>query len=206
MTHSLNKLTGETQSRLLDLLRRAPRTITELSLELKVTDNAVRTHIAALERDGLVEQAGTERSTGGKPARRYGLTTAGEELFPKAYALALQGLVEEIARTEGWAKAVTLLKGVGARVAATTHPNGDRAHRVSAAASALRDLGAEIDVAPTPKGWVLQGHACPLSAVTAGRPEVCSLVTSLVAEITGSPVTERCAHGPHPKCCFEVEA
>ena len=39
-----------------------------------LTDNAVRTHVAALERDGLVEPVGTQRDTGGKPARVYALT------------------------------------------------------------------------------------------------------------------------------------
>jgi predicted ArsR family transcriptional regulator len=142
----LNTLAGETQVKLLHLLRRAPRTITELSLELGLTDNAIRTHIAALTRDGLVELVGTQRDTGGKPARQYGLTGVGGELFPKAYAVALGGLVDEIVRVEGQERAIALLQGVGSRVAQGVPPAADLAGRVTAAANTLRDLGADIDV------------------------------------------------------------
>lgn len=206
MTTPLNRLTGETQSKMLDLFRRAPRTINELAAALGLTDNAVRTHVAALARDGLIEQVGTERETGGKPARRYGLTQGGGELFPKAYALALEGLVEEIAKADGWPKAEALLQAVGARVAAGAAAKGELPARVAAAADALRRLGADLDLQQLPNGWRLQGYACPLSAVTAVHPQACGLVTAIVAEITGRPVTEKCAHGPAPRCCFEVAA
>ena len=96
MANWLDKLLGETQVRLLRLLRRSRQTITGLSEQLRLTDNAVRTHIAALRRDGLVEDVGAQRDTGGKPARVYGLTRDGEELFPKAYAPVLSLLVEEL--------------------------------------------------------------------------------------------------------------
>ena len=115
MTNWVERLTGETTSKLLSLLRRSRLTITALADALHLTDNAVRTHIAALERDGIVEHVGTQRETGGKPARVYALTGEGEELFPKAYALVLGGLVEEIARADGWERATALLRAVGQR-------------------------------------------------------------------------------------------
>ena len=99
MTNWVERLVGETQARVLHLLRRSRRTINDLSESLGLTDNAVRTHVAALSRDGIIEPVGTQRDTGGKPARLYALTEAGEELFPKAYAMVLAGLVEEIALT-----------------------------------------------------------------------------------------------------------
>src|SRR5437867_11786785 len=127
MTNWLERLIGETQVRLLGLLRRSRHTITSLAEALGLTDNAVRMHIAALHRDGIVEQVGTQRDTGGKPARLYGLTCDGEELFPKAYALVLAKLVEEIVRTQGRARAIELLRAVGAQAAAAAragaHPH-----------------------------------------------------------------------------------
>src|SRR5687768_13739964 len=97
----LQLLAGDTRAQLLHLLRRSRHTITTLAATMRLTDNAVRTHVAALQRDGLVDDVGSERDTGGKPARVYALTPAGEELFPKAYALVLGGLVEEIAGNDG---------------------------------------------------------------------------------------------------------
>lgn len=206
MPDIVNTLAGETQSKLLGLLRRAPRTIGELSRTLQLTDNAIRTHIGALSRDGLVEEAGAQRDTGGKPARLYTLSRKGEELFPKAYAAALNGLVEEIARTEGWDRAVELLQRVGAKAAAGIPTGGTLETRVDAALATLRGLGADIEGLKSDSGWILQGYACPLSKVTAEHPQVCQLVTSLVAEITGRPVTECCERGTRPRCRFEVGA
>src|SRR5512145_2525965 len=122
MTSRLERLLGETQIRMLGLLRRSRQSITALADALDLTDNAVRMHIATLHRDGIVEQVGTERDTGGKPARLYGLTREGEELFPKAYALVLGKLLEEIVRTHGRERAVKLLRAVGAQVAAGARP------------------------------------------------------------------------------------
>ena len=204
MVSALKELTGETQSKILDLLRRAPRTITELASALELTDNAVRTHVGALTRDGLVEEVGSDRSTGGKPARRYGLTLEGEELYPKAYALALEAVLGELARQEGWPGTEDLLRAVGARLGAAGPATGDLPSRVRAAATALRELGADLEVQPQGTGWALQGHACPLSAVTSKHPQACTLVTAMVGQIVGRPVAERCAHGPRPRCRFEV--
>src|SRR5687768_9921707 len=87
------ELLGATRTRLLELLRRSRRSINELAAAVGISDNAVRTHLSALQRDGLVEPAGTERSTGGKPAQLYEITPDAEELFPKAYGWTLGGLL-----------------------------------------------------------------------------------------------------------------
>jgi predicted ArsR family transcriptional regulator len=204
MANWLERLIGETQVRLLGLLRRSRHTITSLADALGLTDNAVRMHIAALHRDGIVEQVGTLRDTGGKPARLYGLTSQGAELFPKAYALVLGKLIEEIVRTHGRDRAIKLLRAVGAQVAAGTPRGTNLKRRMDAAALVFRDLGADADVEKTADGWRLHGYGCPLSAVTAGHPELCELGKALVEEVVGEPVTECCERGEHPRCGFEI--
>jgi predicted ArsR family transcriptional regulator len=204
MSNWLQRFVGETQVEMLRLLRRSRQTITSLADTLRLTDNAVRTHVAALEREGVVEHVGTQRDTGGKPARIYDLTSEGEELFPKAYALVLGSLVEEIARSEGEGRAVELLRAVGRRVGAGVPASDGTEARAKAAAAALRSLGGDLEVTAADGGWRLKGYGCPLSAVTAGRPEVCALAQALVEEITGRPVTECCDRGARPRCGFQV--
>jgi predicted ArsR family transcriptional regulator len=201
-----DNLAGETRSALLRLLRRSRQTITSLADALGLTDNAVRTHVAALERDGIVRHVGIHRETGGKPARVYALTAEGEELFPKAYGLVLGGLVDEIARADGRDRAVELLRAAGRRLASAAAfvPPGDPEARVAAAAAALRGLGADVELHRTEDGWQLQGYACPLSAVTAGHPEVCELARALVEEISGRPVLECCDRTERPRCGFRI--
>jgi predicted ArsR family transcriptional regulator len=206
MANWLELLSGETRSRLLSLLRRSPQTITALSQTLKLTDNAVRTHIAALERDGIVKHLGTQRDTGGKPARLYSLTKEGEELFPKAYALVLGSLVEEITREDGEAHTVELLRAVGERMATKGPASKAGSDRVEKAAEALRALGGDIEVRHSGSVWRLQGHACPFSAVTTKHAEVCALAQAVVATIVGQPVRECCDRGERPRCAFEIEA
>ncbi|MFL5666689.1 MAG: ArsR family transcriptional regulator, partial [Ktedonobacteraceae bacterium] len=47
-----------TRGHIITLLRRAGHTVDELARALQLTDNAVRSHLATLERDGLVRQSG----------------------------------------------------------------------------------------------------------------------------------------------------
>ena len=204
MTNWLERLIGGTQAKLLRLLRRPDQTVNGLAQALGVTDNAVRGHLAALGRDGLVQQVGTQRDTGGKPARVYALTSDGEELFPKAYAVVLGALVEESAKRDGWDHTVDLLRAVGEQVAEGIADSPDADGRVAAAAEALRGLGGDVEVQREKDGWRLQGYGCPLSAVTAHRPEVCALAKALVEDITSLPVTECCDRSGNPRCAFLI--
>ena len=205
MTNRLEQLTGETQAKLLALLRRSGQTVTTLAKALSLTDNGVRTHIAALRRDGFVEDVGAERDTGGKPARLYGITAAGEELFPKAYAAVLQQLIEESLRRVGHHRTIGMLRAIGARLGAGTRRDTVK-QRVEAAAAALRGLGSDVEIRRTKNGWQLRAHGCPLAAVSAATPEVCELGKALVEEITGASVTECCerGEGENPRCAFAI--
>jgi predicted ArsR family transcriptional regulator len=204
MTNWLERLVGNTQARMVVLLRRSHQTISGLAQSLGLTDNAVRTHVAALGRDGIVESVGQTRVDIGKPARIYGLTRDGEELFPKAYALVLGELVDEVSRSDGPDRALALLRAVGARAAKSARPAATDDERVEAAADVLRGLGGDLDVSRSDGGWRLQGYGCPLSAVTATHPQVCELARTIVQDVTGRAVRECCDRGDRPRCSFQV--
>jgi predicted ArsR family transcriptional regulator len=205
MTYWLERLTGETRAQLLGLLRRSRQTITTLAHALGVTDNAVRSHMAGLERDGLVKQVSVQRETGGKPARVYALTPKGEELFPKGYALVLGELVEEIGKLDGPEHAMALLRAVGKRLGSSAAAPQDRDGRIAMAAEALRGLGGDVEIQRSEHGYVLQGYGCPLSSVTAKHPQVCGLAQALVEEITGEAVIEECDQSDRPRCRLRLE-
>lgn len=211
LTNWMERLVGGTRARLLVLLRRSTQTVGDLAAAVGISDNAVRSHISALQRDGVVEEAGVERSTGGKPAQLYALTREGEELFPKAYALVLGELVRLLEEQEGRDGAVALLREVGKRAAAAgagagAGADGAAESRVVAAADALRELGGDLEVQPTDSGWRLRGYGCPLSGVVGRHPELCALVQAIVEEVTGLPVTECCEREGRPHCAFHVSA
>lgn len=216
----LDTLTGDTRGRLLRLVRGGPRSISELAAALGISENAVRGHVAAAERDGLVRQAGVQRSTGGKPARLYELAPGAEELFPKAYALVLTELVRTLRQEESEEAALELLRRVGRRLgarAASADGDGspgegadsdDSGHSGSAgavaAARVLESLGGAVDVTQEAHGWTVRSAGCPLSRVVAADPAVCALAEALVAEVSGRPVRERCDRSRRPRCAFDV--
>src|SRR5947208_4517253 len=78
------RLFKSTRGKILDLLRTRERTVNELAAELRLTDNAVRAHLASLERDRLVSQSGMKPGVR-KPHATYALGPEAEQLFPKAY-------------------------------------------------------------------------------------------------------------------------
>src|SRR5436190_23983183 len=91
--HKNQRFLASTRGRIITLLRKSSRTVDELAQALGLTDNAVRAHLAALERDGLVQQH-SERRGSGKPSSVYDLASAAEDLFPKSYDQLLYQLLE----------------------------------------------------------------------------------------------------------------
>jgi predicted ArsR family transcriptional regulator len=203
MTNWFDRLIGGTRGQLLVLLRRAERSINELADALGISDNAVRMHVASLQRDGMVETAGVERDTGGKPAQRYQITPAAEELFPKAYAVVFGELVRVLEEEQGTESVERLLRKVGARAAGGAGV-GDEEARVERAAAVLRSMGGDVEVERTETGWRIRGHGCPLSGVTGENETVCAVGEAVVGEVTGLRVSECCQRGDRPRCAFEI--
>jgi predicted ArsR family transcriptional regulator len=203
---------GTTRGRIVALLRRASRTVNELAETLELTDNAVRAHIATLERDGLVEQVGTRRGTARKPNHAYDLTPeAAERLFPKAYAPVLQETLTVLREWLPAAEREALLREVGRRLAAP-HTTGldalSRQERLDRTVTLLAELGGQAESGPaaTDGPVPIEGRSCPLSGVVAaGYPEVCVVAEALVASLMGEPASERCDRdGAAPRCRFLV--
>jgi DNA-binding transcriptional ArsR family regulator len=129
-----------TRGRIITLLRRSSRTVDELAQALDLTHTAVRAHLAALERDGLVHQH-SERRGGKKPSAVYELAPAAEELFPKSYGQLLDQLLDVLQGRMTPEEVETLLREVGRRMAAQWKlPPAERRVRLEAAVNVFQDL------------------------------------------------------------------
>lgn len=193
----------------MELLRVSPRTVDELAVNLRVTDNAIRPHLAALEREGLARQAGSRRGEGaGKPATIYELHSDAEPLLSRAYAPVLGALLEVIGDELDPRTAKRLLRETGKRLAAASGgaAAGDLQARARAAAAVLTALGGEVVVERKQGTLTLRGAACPLASAVSRNPHVCHAVESLVAEISGAKARECCDRSQRPRCCFELTA
>ena len=186
--------------RIVALLRLDDRTVTELARELAVSTNAVRSHLALLERDGVVDQGGVRREYVGKPARIYRLSTAGEELFARAYAPMLLAFLDLLGEWDGADGLTEVLGAVGARLGAGSAGAGP-----AAAAAALRALDADVTSDREDGQVMLVMSGCPLAAVVAGRPGMCGLMTAFVSGAAGRAASERCDRASaRPRCRFAL--
>lgn len=194
---------SSTRGRLIALLRRDSRTVDELAQELDLTDNAVRAHLATLERDGLVRQHGVRRGGGsGKPAYSYELTPEADQLFPKPYAAVLGEFFGAIESSMAPDQREALLRDVGRRLAGDVSHSADDPHsRLEVAVSALNQLGGLAELEEQENILSIQSYSCPLAAVVPNHPEVCHLAEAFVSAVSGLPIHERCDHDQTPPHC-----
>src|SRR3954447_2085215 len=106
-----------TRGRIVGLLRGEPRTVNDLAAALGLTDNAVRSHLATLERDGLARPC-APRPGFRKPNLTYELTPAAGQLFPKPYAAILSQLLAVLGERLPAGEVEATLREVGHRLAA----------------------------------------------------------------------------------------
>jgi predicted ArsR family transcriptional regulator len=194
-----------TRGQIVTLLRTAPCTVEELAGKLNLTDNAVRSHLATLERDGLVRQSGLRRGPR-KPHFTYVLTEEADRLFPKAYDALLNQLIAVLKTRLEPAEIEEVLQEVGRALAANAPAgqSGSLENRVQTALKVLESIGGAAQVEQNDDKIVIAASGCPLAAAVSVHPEVCRLAETLIAEIVKVPVAECCDREGRPKCRFEI--
>jgi predicted ArsR family transcriptional regulator len=197
---------GLTRDRIVEVLRRGARTVDELAGVVGLTPNAVRQHLATLERDGIAVRRGQRRgATVGKPANVYEISAEAESALSRAYAPALTALLAALPDHMATAQLGDLLRDVGARMAkGAPAPQGDLGQRARAAAAVLESLGGVTEIHEGGTTAVILGCSCPLAQAVAVRPELCRALEATLATVTGTRVTERCDRSGAPRCQFEM--
>jgi predicted ArsR family transcriptional regulator len=201
------RLFKSTRGRILSLLRARESTVNELAEKLNLTDNAVRAHLASLERDRLATQSGLKRGVR-KPHATYGLGPDAEQMFPKAYGLLVSLLMAMFSRRITPRSLRAGMRAAGREVAREhLHElkGKTRQQRIDAALGILKELGGAAVFREEDGKHFICGYGCPLAAATANHPEACLLAESLLTEIIGSSVKEHCIRGPAPSCRFELK-
>ena len=203
------RILESTRGKVLALLRRGAMTTDDLAEALNLTDNAVRAHLATLERDGFIQPQG-ERREGrvGKPAVLYQISPDAEPLFSKAYLPLLTSLLAALGDRLTAGELDGLLADVGTRLAAGAgHASGNLSQRVQAASDLLNRLGGLSTVEEIEAGerYLIESRGCPVGVAVKERPEVCEAIVALLSELTGARVSSCCNRSGRPSCCFEVE-
>ncbi len=196
-----------TRGQIVSRLRRGASTVEELAQLLGLTDNAVRAHLATLERDGLVERSGVVRGLR-KPHFAYKLTDEAEHLFPKAYHTLLNQLLMVLKQRLAPKELRAILREV-ARLLASERTSIElnesvesRAQRAIAAMEAMG--GVTMLERDSGKLFIRSSSGCPFADSVSEHPEICQLAETLLSEIMGLEVREHCQREKSPQCSFEV--
>jgi predicted ArsR family transcriptional regulator len=184
-------------------MRGTTLTVNDLATELELTDNAVRANLLSLERDGLIRQSGLQRGTR-KPHFAYELTSEAEKLFPKAYDILLNQLIAVLKGRLTPKALKEVLREVGRSLAGNQPSKGNLERRLGNGLVALEALGGSARIEKEDGKLLIRSGSCPLATAVAEHPEVCQLAESLLSEIVGTSVRERCDREGAPRCTFEV--
>ena len=190
-----------------------PSSIRALAQRLGTSGEAVRKSLASLEARGLVERRALLAPAGaaprGRPPMRHALTTAGEELFPRAYAELAVALVDAVGSTLGVAALRRVLAAItDARVAALAPLVRGRSlkTRLAAARALYRDRDENLSIRRTGATWTIEERDCPFLRVALERPALCSTTVSTLSRLLGVEVVreERFQRGAG-RCTFRVD-
>ncbi|MFN8556984.1 MAG: ArsR family transcriptional regulator [Dehalococcoidia bacterium] len=188
-----------TKDRLLGLLRRhGARTVDDLVTATGLAAMTVRQHLAALERDGLVQVAGA-RGGPGRPRHVYSLTDAGEETFPKRYDRFAAALLRVIGDLDGHEllgltpaqKQELALVRLAEREAGPHLRRLARAslpQRVAAVTNLLQAEGGMAEWERTEDGYEIRDYNCVYRRLAQGQPSVCLWHLNLLGRLLGAPV------------------
>jgi predicted ArsR family transcriptional regulator len=204
--HLRDIFVASAKGRVLERLRRAPQTVEELASSLGVTGNAVRSHLSALERDGLVRRGNVRRGLR-RPSYTYRLAAGAEALFCQGYAPFVDQLLHVLAGEITSRQLDAVIRAAGRRMALARAAEPLPA-RVQAAAAVMDELGGITEIKTRHNGgvtFVIHGVSCPLDALVRSHHGVCAAIESLVAEITRARAREQCHRaGDQPHCLIEI--
>lgn len=196
---------NSTRGRIVLLLRVGARTVNQLADELQLTDNAVRSHLLSLERDGVIESAGLAKGFR-KPHATYRLTADARHLFPSSYDSLLIRLIDVLKQKLSRPALISILKNVGTKIAneqSSSHEIG-LDEKVNAAILALEKLGGAAVAEKTDDALLIRSESCPFADAVIEHPEICKATESLIREIVDEPVHETCDRTALPKCRFVI--
>ncbi len=191
------------------LKRRGSATRADIAGHLGHTREAVRQHLAVLEREGWVTR--DEAPAGkrpGRPSIHFTLTAAGDHLFPKHYDAMSIELIDTLVERLGEAGLHDMLKAITDR----------QVERWQAELAGL-DLADKLEklkgiyfaddpytrVERDGEGFVLIERNCPFLNVALQRPALCSVTVSTLSRLLGVRVyREARVQDGDRHCAFRV--
>lgn len=199
---------GQRQKKLLELLllSQAGMTVDELASDLNISRNAVTQHLSSMEGYGLVHGT-VQSSTGGRPSKRYTLTFAGKEIFPKHYPLFANLLIRLLSNKVGpeilSQYMVELGQSMAEQYQGRINQSESLQNRIRMLAEIMQELGYEARMETNDEGLPeIVASNCVFHKLAAECGAVCDLDTALITSaLEGVSVDHRECMVRGGSCC-----
>ena len=180
------------RDRILELLLKSeqPLTVQALSKAVGISRNAAHQHVAAMEREGLVERASAVR-TAGRPSRGFRLSAEGKATFPRQYSLLAKQLLTELSGYLGPDELQRAMQRIGKTLADSLSLSVGPVADQALIAALMRELGYESKVVDGPDGPEIEAHNCVFHDLAMADPAICEVDLSLLRSLSGKSVDHR---------------
>jgi predicted ArsR family transcriptional regulator len=169
-------------------------TVQGMAHSLRISRNAVRQHLTALERDGFVAK-GRIQPSGGRPEQLYVLSDRGNEQFARQYSWFSELLLQMLQAQNGSAglsdKLAELGRSVAGPLTARLAGASGSPERIAAVAATMREIGYDAAAREENGEQLIEAHNCVFHQLAAKCPEVCSFDLALLSASTGCQVEHR---------------
>lgn len=195
ISHTMPDVPERTQEALvLYLKRQGEMTVGELCQVLGITSMAVRRHLAALQKGGLIESR-LVKQTRGRPTYKYKLSEKSEELFPSDFQNFAVDLLDLIYEQSGHKGVMDLLGRRNDRLAARLRSrveNKNLKERVEEVAKIFSENGYMTEWRALDEGgFVIYQHHCAVHDLANQYRQLCVLEPRLMENLLGTKVTRK---------------
>jgi predicted ArsR family transcriptional regulator len=202
----------DTKHRLLARLKRSTSaSAAELAEEFGFTDTAIRQHLEALERAGLVERVSTAPSGRGRPPLAWRVTPASADAFPDRHADLTVELIDAVRTQLGDDALQSVLQARSARQKSTYSGElrrGSLLEKVQDLARLRTAEGYLAEAHDNDDGTVvLVEHHCPIASAARTCGDLCTAELDVFRSVLGPKITvQRRQHllAGDPRCDYTI--
>ena len=192
-TQQLTDVPEKTQEALLLYLKRdGEMTVSQLVELLGVTAMAVRRHLAALQKDGLIESR-LEKKLRGRPTYKYKLTGKSESLFPSGFQNLAVDLLDLVFEQSGHKGVMDLLTRRNSRLADRLRPrveNKTLAEKVEEVSKIFSENGYMTEWKKLDDGdFIIYQQHCAVRDLAMQYRQLCILEPRLMQDLLGVKIS-----------------
>jgi predicted ArsR family transcriptional regulator len=199
-----------TRDQILHMLKvKGSLSVSEMAMELGITEMAVRRHLNTLERDNLIKST-LVRQAMGRPTNIYSLSQEADELFPRNYSHLTLDFLRDLKEMDGMGKVEMLFRRRENRLEEVYrhYMQGDLENRVARLAELQNEKGYMVEWEKDPKTgqYVLKEFNCPISQVAREFNQACNCELSLFRRVLKADVEQTsCMAKGGDKCVFQIK-